>query len=140
MICARVKIGRGECKDKVQVVITARALVHNKVSIRVIRDQLVSGTVISILSIPRTNTRVGISVFIFSSVTLISSRMVDRHLNQGILMPPLGRIVLPTLLTGVSTVKRRDICLIIVQGTSTHRFPKGKIATKRTIGHLTLEE
>jgi len=83
---------------------------------------------------------VGISAFIFSSVTLISSRMVDRHLNQGILMPPLGRTVLPTLLTAVSAVERRDICLIIVQITSTHRIPKGKIATRRTIEHLTLEK
>jgi len=66
--------------------------------------------------------------------------MVDRHLNEGILMPPLGRTVLPTLLTGVSVVERRDKCLIIVQRISTHRIPKGKIATRRTIGHLTLEE
>jgi hypothetical protein len=55
-------------------------------------------------------------------------------------MPPLGRTVLPTLLTGVSAVERRDICLIIVYRISTHRIPKGKIATMRTIEHLTLEE
>jgi len=51
-------------------------------------------------------------------------------------MSPLGRIVLPTLLTGVSAVEKRDICL---QRTSTHRTPKGKIATRRTAEHPTLE-
>jgi len=140
MICARVRIGKGECKDKVRVVTTARALALNKVSIRVIRDQLVSETMISILSNSRINSRVGISAFIFSSVTLISSKMVDTHLHQGILMSPLGRIVLPTFLTGVSAVEKRDICLMIVQRTSTHRTLKGKIATRRTTEHPTLEE
>jgi hypothetical protein len=55
-------------------------------------------------------------------------------------MSPLGRTVLPTLLTGVSAVEKRDICLMIVQRTSTHRTPKGKIATRRTTEHPTLEE
>jgi len=126
MICARVKIGRGECKDKVRVVIAASALALNKVSIRVIRNQLVSGTMITILSNSRINSRVGINAFIFSSITLISSRMVDRHLNQGILMPTLGRTVLPTLLTGVSAVERRDICLIIVQIIQSTELPREK--------------
>jgi len=114
MISARVRIGRGECKNKVWVVITANALALIRVPIKVTRDQLASGTVISILSNPRTNTGVGINAFIFSSVTLISSRMVDKHLNQGMLMPLLGRTLLPTLLTGVSAMERWDICLIIV--------------------------
>jgi len=140
MICARVRIGRGECKDKVWVVITASAMALNKVSIRVIINLLVSGTMISILSNSRINNKVGISAFIFSSVTLISSRVVNRRPDQGILMPPLGRTVLPTLLTGVSAVERMDLCLMIVQRISTHRIPKGKIAARRTIGHLTLEE
>jgi len=94
----------------------------------------------SILSKSRINSRVGINAFIFSSVTLISSKMVDRHLNQGILMSPLRRTVLPTLLTGVFAVEKRDICLMIVQRTSNHRTPKGKIATGRTVEHPTLEE
>jgi len=140
IICTRVRIERGECKDKVWVVITTSTSALNRVPIRVTRDQLASGTVISILSNSRINNRVGINAFIFSSVTLISSMMVDRYLNQGILMSPLGRTVLPTLLTGVFAVERRDICLIIVQRTSTHRILKGKIATRRTIRHLTLEE
>jgi len=140
MICARGKIGKGECKDNVRVVITASVSALNKFTIRAIRDQLVSGTMISILSNTRINSRVGINAFIFSIVTLISSRIADRHLNQGILMSPLGRTGLPTLLTGVFAVEKRDICLMIVQRTSTHRTPKGKIATKRTTERPTLEE
>jgi len=140
MICARVKIGKGECKDNVWVVITASVSALNKFSIRAIRDQLVSGTMISILSSSRINSRVGINAFIFSSVTLMNSKMVDRHLHQGILMSPLGRVVLPTFLTGVSAVEKRDICLMILQRTSTHGTPKGKIATRRITEHPTLEE
>jgi len=139
-MCVIVRIGRGECKDTVRVVITAIALALVRVPIIVTKDQLASGTMISILSNSRINSRVEISAFIFSSVTLISSRMVDRHLNQGILRPPLGRTVLPILPTGVSAMERRVICLTVVQRTSTHRIPKAKIATSRTIGHLTLEE
>jgi len=55
-------------------------------------------------------------------------------------MPPLGRTVLPRLLTCVFAVEKRDICLMIVQRTSTHITPKGKIATRRTAEHPTLEE
>jgi len=55
-------------------------------------------------------------------------------------MSPLGRTGLPTLLTGVFAVEKRDICLMIFQRTSTHRTPKGKIATRRTTERPTLEE
>jgi hypothetical protein len=89
IICVRIKIGKGECKDKVLVVVTASILAVSKVLNRGTTDQLASGTTISTLNAFRTSSKMGISALSFHNVTLISGRVVSRHLIQGIQTPLL---------------------------------------------------
>jgi len=104
IICVKVRIRRGGCYHRVLAVITANVSILSKAFNRGSRDQLVSGTATSSLRVSRINHRMGISILHSSSVILIDSRMVSRHLVQEIQMPPPSREVLLILLRGVSAM------------------------------------
>jgi hypothetical protein len=70
-------IERGGCKATLVSVVT-----HSRGS----KDQLVSGIVDHILSVLKIRYNKETSASIFSSIPLISSRVVNRRLIQGILM------------------------------------------------------